>query len=88
MNCTILPALDFISGGGIATYGDCPTPCTLVGGLGASAEARLGERWGCSRERDGVGTCSQALPSPSVRRCVITPAMPGRQVERPQCHIP
>lgn len=22
-------------------------PCTLVGGLGVSAEARLGERWGC-----------------------------------------
>lgn len=50
-----------------------------MGGLRTSAEAHLRERWGCCREKDGVGTRSQALPSQSLWDCAITPAMPGNQ---------
>lgn len=88
MGCTTLPAPYFISGRGTDTYGDRPAPSTLVGGLAASAEACLGDRWDCWRERGGVGTCGQALPSLFSRGGVVTPAKPGRQVERPWCHIP
>lgn len=34
----------------MARYSDHPAPCTPLGGLEASSEAHLGERWGCRRE--------------------------------------
>lgn len=90
MGCTAMSTLDFISGGGTVIYDGHPAPCRFVSRLEASAEACLRERCGCLRERDGIGTCCQALPYLLIlaKLCHHTGSAEEALVKRPQSHIP